>query len=159
VAIRRPRADLGERGAAAHLVGRWPRDLLPGRRSAHVRDAGARPVDPGHVTSATFQRRFRTGLRRSDGRPVAAGSKRPRRSESRDRAELADGTAAGDGYEMNRIGPYDIVSKIGAGGMGEVYRARDDRLKRDVAIKVLPPSLADDRERLLRFEREAQTLA
>ena len=60
---------------------------------------------------------------------------------------------------LHTIGPYVIVSKIGEGGMGEVYRARDDRLKRDVAIKVLPPSLAGDRERLLRFEREAQTLA
>jgi Tol biopolymer transport system component len=58
-----------------------------------------------------------------------------------------------------QIGPYIILSKIGAGGMGEVYRARDDRLKRDVAIKVLPPSLAGDGERLMRFEREAQTLA
>jgi serine/threonine protein kinase len=57
------------------------------------------------------------------------------------------------------IGPYVIVSELGAGGMGEVYRARDDRLKRDVAIKVLPLSLAGDRERLMRFEREAQTLA
>lgn len=59
----------------------------------------------------------------------------------------------------SQIGPYVIVSKIGAGGMGEVYRARDERLKRDVAIKVLPPLLATDRDRLLRFEREAQTLA
>ena len=59
----------------------------------------------------------------------------------------------------SQIGPYVILSKIGAGGMGEVYRARDDRLKRDVAIKVLPPSLAGDGERLMRFEREAQTLA
>jgi Tol biopolymer transport system component len=59
----------------------------------------------------------------------------------------------------SQIGPYIILSKIGAGGMGEVYRARDERLKRDVAVKVLPPLLAADRERLLRFEREAQTLA
>jgi Tol biopolymer transport system component len=61
--------------------------------------------------------------------------------------------------QLHTIGPYLIVSRIGAGGMGEVYRARDERLKRDVAIKVLPPSLAGDRERLMRFEREAQTLA
>jgi Tol biopolymer transport system component len=59
----------------------------------------------------------------------------------------------------SRIGPYAIVSKIGEGGMGEVYRARDERLRRDVAIKVLPTSLAHDPERLMRFEREAQTLA
>ena len=58
-----------------------------------------------------------------------------------------------------RIGAYDISGVIGVGGMGEVYRAHDSRLKRDVAIKLLPPSLMTDRERLLRFEREARTLA
>jgi Tol biopolymer transport system component len=55
-----------------------------------------------------------------------------------------------------RLGPYEIVAPIGAGGMGEVYRARDARLKRDVAIKVLPASFARDVERLRRFEQEAQ---
>jgi Tol biopolymer transport system component len=58
-----------------------------------------------------------------------------------------------------RLGPYEILSAIGSGGMGEVYRARDAKLGRDVAIKVLPESLADDRERLARFSREAQVLA
>jgi eukaryotic-like serine/threonine-protein kinase len=58
-----------------------------------------------------------------------------------------------------RLGPYEIQSAIGAGGMGEVYRARDTKLQRDVAIKVLPEALADDSERLARFEREARTLA
>src|SRR5262245_33578091 len=58
-----------------------------------------------------------------------------------------------------RIGPYEIVSALGAGGMGEVFRARDTKLNRDVAIKVLPESVATDAERLARFEREAQTLA
>src|SRR5436189_1955728 len=57
------------------------------------------------------------------------------------------------------IGAYEIAELLGAGGMGEVYRARDTRLKRDVAIKVLPDSLACDIERLARFEREAQVLA
>ena len=57
------------------------------------------------------------------------------------------------------VGPYEIVSPLGAGGMGEVYRARDRRLQRDVAIKVLPDHLADDRDRLARLEREAQMLA
>jgi serine/threonine protein kinase len=57
------------------------------------------------------------------------------------------------------VGPYQILAKIGAGGMGEVYRARDTRLKRDVAIKMLPELYASDPERLARFEREAQTLA
>src|SRR5687768_5726313 len=58
-----------------------------------------------------------------------------------------------------RLGPYEITAAIGAGGMGEVYRARDTRLHRDVAIKVLPPVFASDPDRLARFEREAQTLA
>ena len=57
------------------------------------------------------------------------------------------------------IGPYRIVGKLGEGGMGEVYRARDSRLKREVALKVLPGDLAGDRERLARFQREAEVLA
>src|SRR5215471_18341738 len=59
----------------------------------------------------------------------------------------------------NRIGPYEIVAPIGAGGMGEVYRATDTNLGRDVAIKVLPEAFAQDPERVARFEREAKTLA
>ena len=58
-----------------------------------------------------------------------------------------------------RIGTYDILSLIGTGGMGEVYRARDTRLKRDVAIKILPDAFAQDPERLARFQREAELLA
>ena len=58
-----------------------------------------------------------------------------------------------------RLGPYEILSAIGAGGMGEVYRARDTRLKRDVAIKVLPDAFATDRSRVARFQREAELLA
>src|SRR5438128_8536389 len=58
-----------------------------------------------------------------------------------------------------KLGPYDIVAPLGAGGMGEVYRARDTRLNRDVAIKILPEAFAADPERLARFTREAQTLA
>src|SRR6187402_1856038 len=58
-----------------------------------------------------------------------------------------------------RLGPYEVVATIGAGGMGEVYRARDTRLKREVAIKVLPASVAHDDERLRRFEQEALATA
>ncbi len=58
-----------------------------------------------------------------------------------------------------RLGPYEILAPIGAGGMGEVYRARDTTLNRDVAIKVLPPAFANDPDRLARFTREAHTLA
>jgi len=57
------------------------------------------------------------------------------------------------------LGPYEVIAPLGAGGMGEVYRARDTRLDREVAIKVLPDALARDRERVLRFEREAKLLA
>jgi Tol biopolymer transport system component len=58
-----------------------------------------------------------------------------------------------------RIGPYEVASVLGAGGMGEVYRARDTKLNRDVALKVLPPLVANDPDRLARFRREAQVLA
>ena len=59
----------------------------------------------------------------------------------------------------SRLGPYEITAKLGEGGMGEVYRATDPKLRREVAIKVLPAAFTDDPERLARFEREAQLLA
>src|SRR5512132_1743800 len=58
-----------------------------------------------------------------------------------------------------RLGTFEIIELVGAGGMGEVYRARDTRLERTVAIKVLPSHWADDAEMRQRFEREAQTIA
>jgi serine/threonine protein kinase len=58
-----------------------------------------------------------------------------------------------------KLGPYEVVSTLGAGGMGEVYRARDARLSRDVAIKVLPAAFSRDPERLRRFEQEARATA
>ena len=58
-----------------------------------------------------------------------------------------------------RLGPYEVLSALGAGGMGEVWRARDSRLDRDVALKVLPEAFVADPERLARFEREAKVLA
>ena len=57
------------------------------------------------------------------------------------------------------IGRYEVVPKLGEGGMGQVYRATDTKLKRQVAIKILPPSLAADVDRLARFQREAEVLA
>ena len=58
-----------------------------------------------------------------------------------------------------RVGHYEILAPLGAGGMGEVYRARDTRLKRDVALKVLPDAFANDPGRMARFQREAEVLA
>src|SRR4051812_14966170 len=59
----------------------------------------------------------------------------------------------------DKVGPYEIIAPIGAGGMGEVYRARDPQLERDIAVKVLPRVLANDPDRLARFDREAKILA
>src|SRR5437870_5022046 len=59
----------------------------------------------------------------------------------------------------SRLGPYEILTLLGAGGMGEVYRARDPRLGRDVAIKVLPTAFSADPDRLRRFEQEARAAA
>jgi serine/threonine protein kinase len=59
----------------------------------------------------------------------------------------------------SKLGPYEIIAPLGAGGMGEVYRARDTLLEREVAVKVLPRTVAADPERLARFEREAKVLA
>jgi eukaryotic-like serine/threonine-protein kinase len=58
-----------------------------------------------------------------------------------------------------KLGPYEILSPLGAGGMGEVYRARDTKLGREVALKVLPQAFAADADRMARFQREAQVLA
>src|SRR6476619_2414379 len=58
-----------------------------------------------------------------------------------------------------RLGPYEVVALLGEGGMGQVYRATDTKLKRQVAIKILPPSVAADHDRLARFQREAEVLA
>src|SRR5205814_8961066 len=58
-----------------------------------------------------------------------------------------------------RLGSYEVIAAIGAGGMGEVYRARDTKLNRDVALKILPATFASDPDRLARFHREAQVLA
>src|SRR6266536_2269837 len=59
----------------------------------------------------------------------------------------------------SRIGSYEILAPLGAGGMGEVYRARDGKLNRDVAIKTLPAAFLDDPDRMARFAREAQVVA
>lgn len=60
---------------------------------------------------------------------------------------------------LNSVGPYKVLAQVGAGAMGEVYKAHDTRLDRMVALKILPESFARDAERLRRFEQEARTLA
>ena len=77
---------------------------------------------------------------------------------------MTDPTSGDNGRTMplvagSRLGAYVIHSRIGGGGMGEVYRARDEKLKRDVAIKVISEFLAEDAQARTRFEREAQILA
>src|SRR6266545_4878849 len=59
----------------------------------------------------------------------------------------------------SRLGPYEVLSPLGAGGMGEVWRTRDTKLDRDVALKVLPEEFFEDQDRVARFEREAKSLA
>ena len=101
----------------------------------------------------------RSGLRRTGSAPRSGiPHRRARTSDNRvswpqpavQTKELAIGA---------RLGAYEILARIGAGGMGDVYRARDTKLGRSVAIKVLPPEFVDDPERLARFQREARMLA
>src|SRR5450759_2491430 len=96
--------------------------------------------------------RFRHRTRGPRGRHRAPS--RQVRNEKRNDVQTVMGLATG-----TRLGVYEIVGSIGAGGMGEVYRARDSRLGRDVAVKVLPEVLATDPTALARFEREMKTLA
>src|SRR5437667_12791881 len=84
------------------------------------------------------------------GRPGCRPDGQDRIPATREPLSLTTGT---------RLGPYEILSPLGAGGMGEVYRAKDTKLGREVAIKVLPESVSADPERLARFEREARALA
>ncbi len=82
-------------------------------------------------------------------------------SDSSGPAATEDDTRNGPSLTQTgrRVGPYEVIAPIGRGGMGEVYRARDPKLQRDVAIKALPEAFQHDPERLLRFEREARLLA
>jgi Tol biopolymer transport system component len=101
----------------------------------------------------------------ADAAEVALSAQWPLASQSL-LAELRVASVAGDAAGSspgliagNRLGKYDVLGPLGAGGMGEVYRARDPRLGRDVAIKILPNAFTSDPDRLARFEREARMLA
>src|SRR6185295_6567341 len=83
-------------------------------------------------------------------RPAGAGSRGSGQVRSGEEVSIEPG---------RRLGPYEIVGPLGAGGMGEVYRAKDTRLGRDVAIKSIPDEFSGDPDRLARFEREARLLA
>src|SRR5512140_750281 len=100
--------------------------------------------------SESFREARTRKTRRADGRLPAHGSDLTWPASGKGRMTLEPGT---------RLGPYEVSSPLGAGGMGEVYRARDPRLARDVAIKVLPEEFFEGEERRARFEREARMLA
>jgi eukaryotic-like serine/threonine-protein kinase len=107
-------------------------------------------------------RREVESLLASDGAAVRLTDRPPDRNAS----PLADGLPPGDptGSQTTfstdeHVGPYRIVALLGTGGMGEVFRARDSRLHRDVALKMLPRAFAFDPDRLARFRREAHVLA
>src|SRR5262249_27468848 len=173
----RQEADLERRRHPARMVARRPPPVLSDR---HV------PADRAERRRASWDRRarFRSGgvrprrrqLRgRHDARPILR--RRCRRAFPHAAKRVGGGRGGPPGRladpELGRapaprprtlasgtkIGSYEVLAKLGAGGMGEVYRARDTTLNRDVAIKVLPDLFASDPERLARFSREAQTLA
>src|SRR5262245_47486078 len=105
--------------------------------------------------------RNRRTVRRRTGRNALPFCENTRGAYLGDRTSDHDLASAAETVTLlgTRLGPYEILSAIGAGGMGEVYRATDTNLGRDVAIKVLPEAFAQDPERIARFEREAKTLA
>src|SRR5579883_2529933 len=140
-----------------------PSETLPQLRTCGLlrfleEQARHQTLPPGQASADSFHRgRRELGLvlRRPGNR------RRNRISASSTRREL--GTIAGTVNMVlvpgTVLGPYEILSPLGAGGMGEVYRARDGRLGRDVAIKAMSPAFAGDADRVARFQREAHILA
>src|SRR2546426_8032887 len=109
------------------------------------------PAIPPHSTIPPCRRTRSTPTTARSSRARIRGSSAER---SRSRSDANGTVTLPTGA---RFGPYEILGPLGAGGMGEVYRARDTRLSRDVAIKVLPAELSADQERLKRFEKEARS--
>jgi eukaryotic-like serine/threonine-protein kinase len=118
-------------------------DRAPEERSSFVRQAAAGDSGLRREVESLLAQDVKTGAIEE---LIAAAA----------RSVLADNAGVQPG---SSIGPYRIDSLLGVGGMGEVYRARDTKLNRDVAIKILPPAFANDPDRLARFKREAQVLA
>src|SRR5262245_61856760 len=160
MAPRRKRTVLhGSAGRRSHDVRRrqrcWQHDRVLGAARA-IRLRLLQPQSPGELSHVRRFTRW-AALSHRSAAESAQGSSREHADYGRhtlglwaQEVTLAPGT---------RFGPYVIQSAIGAGGMGEVYRATDTSLGRDVAIKVLPAVFAQDPERVARFEREAKTLA
>src|SRR5205809_5226188 len=129
-------------------------------RSSRSRSSSSRST----IASSRARRPMRVSRRSARASSISRGMRRTWRrcSDNASRssaagiihADLAVALAPGA-----RLGPYEIVAPLGAGGMGEVYRARDTKLNREVAIKVLLTTVANDPDRLARFSREAQVLA
>src|SRR5215470_9829239 len=139
---------------------RFPGGGVAGRSGKRVDGS----VRPGPFTDVAADASARSYWRSSP-----SGSRPGRRRSTKDSGSLRTGAperakraimSLQNPMSLNtgaRLGPYEIVGVLGAGGMGEVYRARDSRLGRDVAIKVLPGEFSSDRERVARFELEARS--
>src|SRR6266498_2818890 len=135
-----------------------PRGFRSGR---HDRTNSPRPPAPSTLSSLVpFVCVMKSSFSRDDSRRMKVGSMSPAHFLSTYDSMTFNRTGGNLTLTAgSRLGPYEILSAIGAGGMGEVYRARDTRLERTVAVKVLPEHLTSDADLRQRFEREAKTIS